>query len=172
MKKILFTLFLGILSLQSMQAQEVFNEVVKIAKANSEDTSKTLETRKVATFQMDALSYMAMKVRDEVLADTTSVENLNANINYLNEQSLAMYKFVTFFVESVMKARRDKDKELVVARFKKASLDNPYFNDTDKELTLAYFDKEGYITQFSLDTDWQKALQQVRYVEPDERVKR
>ncbi len=167
MKKLFLTIMLlGAMSL-NIQAQEVFNEVVKIAKANAEDEKKSLESRKVATFEMDALSYMAMKVRDDVLADTVSVDNLNENIKFLNEQSLAMFKFVTFFIECSMKAKKTKDKELVLMKFKKASLDNPYFHDTDKEITLAYFDRTDYATQFSLDTDWLKALEQVGYREPN-----
>lgn len=167
MKKLFLTIMLlGAMSL-NIQAQEVFNEVVKIAKANAEDEKKSLESRKVATFEMDALSYMAMKVRDDVLADTVSVDNLNENIKFLNEQSLAMFKFVTFFIECSTKAKKTRDKELVLMKFKKASLDNPYFHDTDKEITLAYFDRTDYATQFSLDTDWLKALEQVGYREPN-----
>ena len=167
MKKVFLTIMLLAAMSLNMQAQEVFNEVVKIAKANAEDQSKSLETRKVATFEMDALSYMAMKVRDEVLADTVNVDNLNENIKFLNEQSLAMFKFVTFFIQSSAKAKKTKDRELILMKFKKASLDNPYFNDTDKEITLAYFDRSDYATQFSLDTNWLKALEQVGYKEPN-----
>ena len=46
MKKVFLTIMLLAAMSLNMQAQEVFNEVVKIAKANAEDQSKSLETRR------------------------------------------------------------------------------------------------------------------------------
>ena len=57
--------------------------------------------------------------------------------------------------------KKDKDKEMLKAKFRTATINNSLFNDVDKEVIYSYVDNENYITQFSLDTDWPKALTEV-----------
>ena len=52
-----------------------------------------------------------------------------------------------------------KDKEMVKAKFRAASINNSLFNDVDKEVVYSYVDNDRFITNFSLDTDWVKALE-------------
>ena len=73
-----------------------------------------------------------------------------------------MIDFVNLYLKRLADEDKKKDREIVMAKFKNATIQNALFNDTDKELVYAYVDNEKYITQFSLDTDWPKALEAVR----------
>lgn len=161
MKKILMTAVVLLLT-ASANAQDVFKLLLQDAKTVAEDKSKDLETRKIATFKYDELSYMAMKVRDDVLRDTTNLEFFNKTVTMLNEQSLAMHEYIQLYMERLAKAKKKSDRDIVITIFKDASINNPLFNDMDKELILSYFNNDNFITQFSLDTDWVKALEAVR----------
>ena len=162
MKKILIAALMACFGLAPMTAQEVFKEMVEENRTIAADKSKDLEVRKIATFKHDALSYMAMKVRDDVLADTTNLAFAQKIVQQLNEQSYCLHEFVNLYVKKLAAAPKKKDKEVVMARFKNASLSNAFYNDTDYDLVRAYCDNNNFITQFSLDTDWAKALEEVR----------
>ena len=105
---------------------------------------------------------MKMKVRDEVLRDTNDVKGFNDKIKMLNEQSYAMYQFVNLFVKRLSESTKNEAKEVVMTRFRNASINNPLFNDMDLDLVLSYYNNPEYLTRFSLDTDWVKALDEVR----------
>ena len=126
------------------------------------DKSKDIETRKIATFKYDELSYMAMKVRDDVLRDTTDLEFFNQTVKMLNEQSYAMHEFLTLYMKRLTSTKKKTERDIIITMFRDASINNPLFNDLDKELVLAYYNNDNYITQFSLDTDWIKALEAVK----------
>ena len=98
---------------------------------------------------------MAMKTR-EVKPDAKVIE--------LDRQALAMYEFVSMFLDEVTKAKKKKDRLEVVRIFKETSVYYPRFHDTDKELVMSYYDNPKFITQFSLDTDWEKSLAEVKKV--------
>ena len=136
MKKLLLIAVLSGMLFTNVKAQDVYNEILKTSLQVAENEKNDIETRKIATFKFDALNYM--------------------------KQKYAMYQFINYFCERISGASKKKDKEIVMALFTNASLNNPMFNDTDKDLVLAYYNNENYITRFSLDTDWEKALQQVR----------
>lgn len=161
MKKFILTALIVCFGSAAMNAQEVFKEMVQENKTIADDRSKDLEVRKIATFKYDALSYMAMKVRDDVLADTTNMDFAKKIVLQLNEQSLSLHEFVNLYVKRLTAAPKKKDKEVVMALFKNASLANPFYNDEDYDLVRAYCDNNNFITQFSLDTNWVKALEQV-----------
>ena len=153
MKRKLFILILlcgwGI----SLSAQEVYQEIMRLSKKVAEDKSKDLETRKVATFKVDELKYMAMKTR-ELMPDST--------VRVLDVQAYAMYDFVNLFLRRLGEAKKKSAKEAVIARFRAASINNSRFNDMDRDLVLSYYDNSNYLTRFSLDTDWVKALAEIR----------
>ena len=153
MKRILFILILlcgwGI----SLSAQEVYQEIMRLSKKVAEDKTKDLETRKVATFKVDELKYMVMKMR-ELMPDST--------VRVLDVQAYAMYDFVNLFLQRLGEAKKKSAKEAVIARFRTASINNSRFNDMDRDLVLSYYDNSNYLTRFSLDTDWVKALVEIR----------
>ena len=161
MKKILFVAALLCLT-ATAKAQDVFKLLLEDSKAVAEDKSKDIETRKIATFKYDELSYMAMQVRDDVLRDSTDLEFFNKTVTMLNEQSYAMHEFVNFYMERLGAAKKKEDRDVVMTVFRNASINHPLFNDMDKELILSYYNNENYLTRFSLDTNWVKALAVVR----------
>lgn len=116
------------------------------------DKTKDLETRKIACFKYDVLYYLIGKAATE---DTFTEYELGVQAN-------AMIDFVNLYLKRLADEDKKKDREIVMAKFKNATIQNALFNDTDKELVYAYVDNEKYITQFSLDTDWPKALEAVR----------
>ncbi len=152
MKKLIFTLLLAT-TFAGASAQEVYKEIMKLSKAVANDKSKELEARKIATFKVDALKYMAMKTM-EMMPDST--------MNVLDNQAYALYDFVNLYTKKLNEAKKSKDKTAVLEIFKNASLQNKRFNDTDHELAEGYMHAEGFITSFSLDTDWMKATEQAR----------
>ncbi|WP_314312389.1 hypothetical protein [Hoylesella saccharolytica] len=153
MKRILFILILLYGWGVSLSAQEVYQEIMRLSKKVAEDKSKDLETRKVATFKVDELKYMAMKTR-ELMPDST--------VRVLDVQAYAMYDFVNLFLRRLGEAKKKSAKEAVIARFRVASVNNSRFNDMDRDLVLSYYDNSNYLTRFSLDTDWVKALAEIR----------
>ena len=160
MRKMLFVAAFLCMSL-TIQAQDVFNELLSSSLKVAENTQNDIETRKVATFKYDELCYMKQKLLPEVLKDTTNLVVFNKVIDLLNQQSYAMYQFINLFVEKLASGKKKKQ-EVVLAVFKNASINNPLFNDEDKELVHAYYNNDNYLTQFSLDTDWIKALEEVK----------
>jgi len=134
-------------------AQNVYNEILRLSKTVANDTTKNVETRKIATFKVDELNYMAMK-SNEVMPDST--------VRMLDYQAYAMYDFINLYIDRLSKAKRDAEKEVIRVQFKNASINNSRFNDMDKDLVLSYYNRNDYLTQFSLDTDWVKAIEEIR----------
>ncbi|WP_234397171.1 hypothetical protein [Hoylesella saccharolytica] len=113
MKRILFILILLCGWGVSLSAQEIYQEIMRLSKKVAEDKSKDLETRKVATFKVDELKYMAMKTR-ELMPDST--------VRVLDVQAYAMYDFVNLFLRRLGEAKKKSAKEAVIARFRAAQL--------------------------------------------------
>lgn len=153
MKKICIALLFAAISSTTADAQKVYHEILKLSEKVANDKSKDLQTRKVATFKVDELKYMAMKMR-ELMPDST--------VTLLDNQAYAMYDFVNLYVKKLSEAKSKKDKALILDIFKSASIQNPWFNDMDLDLIEGYIRSEGYITSFSLDTNWMKAVEQAR----------
>jgi hypothetical protein len=155
MKK-LITAFLLIFGMSlGLQAQDIYQEVTRIQKdfeKTKYDKTKKLSERKVASFQWDAIEYMLYKAKD----DSTFTEY------ELGQQTYALTEFVKLYFKRLSEKSKDKDKEIVVARFKNASLNNSLFNDMDKDLVMAYVDNANFTTPFCLDTNWVKALAEIR----------
>lgn len=155
MKKIITALTLLFALAINAQAQQIYEEVQNMQKnfkAIKYDTSKSLDERKVASFKWDAIEYMLFKAKE----DTAFTER------QLGEQTYAMTEFVNLFFKRLGEANNKSKKQIVITRFKNASINNSLFNDMDKELVLGYYNNEKFATPFSLDTNWVKALEEVR----------
>lgn len=155
MKKLFIILALVCMSVLSTSAQEIYDEVRRIekeAKAFANDTKNNLEARKIATFKYDAIYYLVDKASQEPLFSEYE----------LGVQTNAMIEFVNLFVSKLSTLKKNKDKEMLKAVFRTATINNSLFNDVDKEVIYSYVDNENFITQFSLDTDWPKALAEVQ----------
>lgn len=155
MKKLFIILALVCMSVLSTSAQEIYDEVRRIekeAKAFANDTKNNLEARKIATFKYDAIYYLIDKASQEPLFSEYE----------LGVQTNAMIEFVNLFVSKLSTLKKNKDKDMLKAVFRTATVNNSLFNDVDKEVIYSYVDNENFITQFSLDTDWPKALAEVQ----------
>lgn len=155
MKKLFIILALVCMSVLSTSAQEIYDEVRRIekeAKAFANDTKNNLEARKIATFKYDAIYYLIDKASQEPLFSEYE----------LGVQTNAMIEFVNLFVSKLSTLKKNKDKNMLKAVFRTATINNSLFNDVDKEVIYSYVDNENFITLFSLDTDWPKALAEVQ----------
>lgn len=155
MKKLFIILALVCMSVLSTSAQEIYDEVRRIekeAKAFANDTKNDLEARKIATFKYDAIYYLIDKASQEPLFSEYE----------LGVQTNAIIEFVNLFVSKLSTLKKNKDKDMLKAVFRTATINNSLFNDVDKEVIYSYVDNENFITQFSLDTDWPKALAEVQ----------
>lgn len=155
MKQTMIAIALLCLSFVEAKAQDVYKEILQTSTKVATDRANDMETRKIATFKVDALKYLLMKT-NELMPDS--------NMHMVDVQAYAMYRFVNDYVESLSKANKKKDKELIMTIYKEATIHNPRFNDMDKELILAYYNNDNFLTQFSLDCDWEKALKEVESV--------
>jgi len=154
MKRLAFALVLC-LAATTLSAQDIYKEVKKLknhSEALMNDTTKNIETRLIACFKNDALYYLL----DKSSKDDTFTEY------ELGQQANAMIDFVNLYVKRLAGAKKKRDKEVIMAKFKAATVQNSLFHDMEKEITYGYVDNDRYITQFSLDTDWLKALEQVK----------
>ena len=154
MKKLLMLLAILCATATSVPAQEIFNEVKRIekqAETLANDTTKNINERKIACFKYDAIYYLIDKASQE--ERFTEYE--------LGEQTDALIEFVNLYVKRLANAGK-KDKDLLKAKFRTASINNSLFNDVDKEVVYSYVDNDNFITQFSLDTNWVKALEEVK----------
>ena len=96
---------------------------------------------------------MAMKA-SEVMPDSS--------MTMLDRQAYALYDFIDTFTQRLAKATKTSQRDEVIAVYRNASINNPWFNDSDKDLVWSYYNNANYITQFSLDTNWEKADAQVK----------
>jgi type II secretory pathway component PulJ len=151
MKKMMFALLVFSLITFSANAQQVYNEVFRLSKKIADSTQLDIETRKIATFKVDALEYMAMKAA-EVMPDSS--------MSMLDHQAYALYDFINSFTRRLALAPKGQ-KDAIIAVYRNASINNSWFNDEDKELVWSYYNNPNYITQFSLDTNWEKAVEVV-----------
>ena len=144
-------------------AQDVLNEIVKTSYKTLNDTTLSLELRKVAIFKYDAMSYLRSRVIQptEMLSDSINLDTLNAHIRLLNEQALAMNQLVTVYRRRLDEAK-PKNKYMVTSIFKQATYDHRLFKDDDAEIVLAYYNNPDYPIQFCLDCDWVKTLAFIR----------
>lgn len=154
MKKLLLCLLLCTMG-ATAYSQDIYNEVKKLKRQSEttmNDTTLNIETRKIACFKNDALYYLIDKAGD----DNTFTEY------QLGVQANAMIDFVNLFVKRLSEVKKKQDKELILAKYRAATIQNALFNDMDKDIVYGYVDNENYLTQFSLDTDWVKALEEVK----------
>ncbi len=144
-------------------AQDVLNEIVKTSYKTLNDTTLSLEVRKVAVFKYDAMGYLRSRVLQpsEMLSDSVNLDTLNARIRFLNEQALAMNQLVTVY-QRRLKEAKPKNTYIVTSIFKQATFDHRLFNDEDTDLVLSYYKTTDYPIPFCLDCDWVKSLAFIR----------
>ena len=155
MKKVILFALLAIAT--SMQAQEAYNELRQKAKTTISNPNANAVVKQISQFKLDALNYMAMKMR-EVMPDSSAT--------FLDKQAIAMDNFVNFYIEKLIESTKQPNVEQVkmIKMFMDASYSNPLFEDKDTELVLSYYNSADSMTRFSLDTDWRKAVAAIAYL--------
>ena len=148
MKKWILLALLAITT--SAQAQEAYNQLRQKAKETVSDPKTNSVVKQISQFKLDALNYMAIKMR-EVMPDSSVI--------FLDKQAVAMDNFVNFYVEKLIESTTKPNVQQVkmIKMFMDASYSNPLFNDKDTELVLSYYNNADSMTRFSLDTDWRRA---------------
>jgi hypothetical protein len=151
MKKIfLSALFLLSLS-QTLSAQEIYAEIRRSAQAKVSDTSADMLVRQFSMFKLEALNYLAIKMKEEFPDSTAEL---------LDKEALSLNVFITNYTRSLVESRTmpANHQKKIIRAYMDASYSNPLFNDPDKELVLSYYSDGNSLTRFSLDTDWRRAI--------------
>ena len=166
MKKYLFIMLLSVFSLGSAQAQDVLNEILRTSDRIINDTTKSLDVRRVALFKFDAMTYMRGKILPPyvMLDKNANRDSLNMRIHYLNEQAYAMNVYITLYQKRLDEAN-PKNRYIVTSLFKQATFDHKAFDDSDTEYTLSYYSTPDVPTPFCLDCDWVKTLAFIRTID-------
>lgn len=154
MKKLIMTMALCLSFAANVDAQDVYKEILRLARETADDKSKDLQTRKIATFKVDALEYM-LRATSEMMPDSMMTD-------VINRQAYSLYDFISTFQTVYNYKSSPKEKQDVIDMYREASLRHPRFNDPDTDLTQIYINTSGYITRFSIDTDWVLALDDVK----------
>ncbi|SNU03545.1 hypothetical protein SAMN06298211_102187 [Prevotellaceae bacterium MN60] len=155
MKKLILLALLAIAT--TAQGQEAYNELRQKAKTTISNPNANAVVKQISQFKLDALNYMAMKMR-EVMPDSSAT--------FLDKQAIAMDNFVNFYIEKLIESTKQPNVEQVkmIKMFMDASYSNPLFEDKDTELVLSYYNSADSMTRFSLDTDWRKAVAAIAYL--------
>lgn len=155
MKKVILLALLAIAT--TAQGQEAYNELRQKAKTTISNPNANAVVKQISQFKLDALNYMAMKMR-EVMPDSSAT--------FLDKQAIAMDNFVNFYIEKLIESTKQPNVEQVkmIKMFMDASYSNPLFEDKDTELVLSYYNSADSMTRFSLDTDWRKAVAAIAYL--------
>ena len=155
MKKLILLALLAIAT--TAQGQEAYNELRQKAKTTLSNPNANAVVKQISQFKLDALNYMAMKMR-EVMPDSSAT--------FLDKQAIAMDNFVNFYIEKLIESTKQPNVEQVkmIKMFMDASYSNPLFEDKDTELVLSYYNSADSMTRFSLDTDWRKAVAAIAYL--------
>lgn len=151
MKRIIIALIMALAAAHTMQAQEIFTEIRNTAKATADNQQANPLVRKIATFKLDALNYMAMKMREEMPDSTAEL---------LDKEALSLNIFITKYTNALVANSQQPAafQTKIIKAFMDASYSNPLFKDTDQDLVLVYFRDGDCLTRFSLDTDWRRAV--------------
>ena len=155
MKKVIMLLML-VVSI-SAQAQQAYSELRQKAQNTVNDANAQPLVKQISQFKLDALNYMAIKMREE-MPDST--------VSFLDKQAMAMDNFVNFYIEKLIESMQQPNAVQVkmIKMFMDASYSNPLFNDKDSELVLSYYNNADSMTRFSLDTDWRKAAAAIAHL--------
>lgn len=151
MKNIIITFFFTAISCLNLNAQEVYNSIRSKALDTVNNPSTQDILKKIDMFQVDALDYLLLKMREE-MPDSSTL--------YLDKQAYALSNFMNLYIRTIIEMQHEPKARTVqvVKLFMDASYSNPLFNDSDKELVYTYFNNQESLTRFSLDTDWQRAF--------------
>lgn len=151
MKKIIFTILIALSATTSLSAQEIYAEIRRTTQAKISDPTVDVLIRRFNFFKLEALNYMAIKMKEEFP---------DSSAELLDKEALSLNIFMTNYTKALIENSRQPAsyQKKIVQAFMDASYSNPMFNDPDKELVLSFFMDASSLTRFSLDTDWRRAV--------------
>lgn len=151
MKKNLLSLLLLLSVSTTLSAQEIYSEIRRNAQAKVNDPTAEVLIRKFSMFKLDALNYLAIRMKEEFPDSSAAL---------LDKEALSLNVFITNYTRSLVESRNmpANHQKKVIRAYMDASYSNPLFNDSDTELVLSYFNDPKSLTRFSLDTDWRRAV--------------
>ena len=127
MKKILFSLLALFIFNVNINAQDVYNAIRSKALLSASDPSGNPMLKKFNQFKVDALDYMAIKMKEQ-MPDSTAT--------FLDKQAFAMNNFINLYMQNIVDTQNQPANYqiYIIKIFMDASYSNPLFNDPDKEL--------------------------------------
>ena len=151
MKRFLLSTILILSFTSTLSAQEIYTEIRRTAQAKVNDSSADILVRRFSMFKLEALNYMAIKMKEEFP---------DSSADLLDKEALSLNIFITNYTRSLIENRNmpANYQKKVIKAYMDASYSNPLFNDADKEMVLSYFNDGSSLTRFSLDTDWRRAV--------------
>lgn len=151
MKKIIITTLLLLATVNTVFAQEIYTEVKKMAQEKVDDPNSAPIVKNINKFKVDALNYMAMKMREQMPDSSAAL---------LDNMAISLHNFINNYTRDLVSCSQQPAayQTKVISAYMDASYSNPLFNDSDEEVTLAYFIDGKSVTRFSLDTDWRRAI--------------
>lgn len=151
MKKNLLSLLLLLSVYTTLSAQEIYTEIRRNAQAKVNDPTTEVLIRKFSMFKLDALNYLAIRMKEEFP---------DSSADLLDKEALSLNVFITNYTKSLVESRNmpANHQKKIIRAYMDASYSNPLFNDSDTELVLSYFNDSQSLTRFSLDTDWRRAV--------------
>lgn len=151
MKKILISIILVLSFTSTLSAQEVYSEIRRTAQVKVNDPNTDMLVRKFSMFKLEALNYLAIKMKEEFPDSTAEL---------LDKEALSLNVFITNYTRSLIESQTMPDnlQKKIIKAYMDASYSNPLFNDSDQEMVLCYFNDQNSLTRFSLDTDWRRAV--------------
>jgi len=151
MKRFLLSAILILSIAPTLSAQEIYTEIRRTAQAKVNDSSADILVRRFSMFKLEALNYMAIKMKEEFP---------DSSADLLDKEALSLNIFITNYTRSLIENRNmpANYQKKVIKAYMDASYSNPLFNDADKEMVLSYFNDGSSLTRFSLDTDWRRAV--------------
>ena len=151
MKRLLFSIILVLSFTSTLSAQEIYSEIRRTAQTKVNDPNTDILVRKFSMFKLEALNYLAIKMKEEFPDSTAEL---------LDKEALSLNVFITNYTRSLIESQKMPDnlQKKIIKAYMDASYSNPLFNDSDKEMVLCYFNDPNSLTRFSLDTDWRRAV--------------
>lgn len=151
MKRLVLIMFATLAIATSSSAQDIYYEIKHKAEANISDPSANALIKQFSKFKVEALNYMAIKMKEEMPDSSASL---------LDKEALSLNTFLTIYTNALVKNSQMPPayQVKVISAFMDASYGNPLFNDPDKDLVLVFFKNGDCMTRFSLDTDWRRAV--------------
>lgn len=154
MKKFIIILLLALTGHSSLQAQEIYEEVIKMAREKIDDPQVNATVKDFSRFKLNALNYLGMKLRE------TSPD---APVTVLDNEAYALHGFINLYTKMLLDNATQPPtfQKKIIKVFMDASYESPLFHDSDSETVLFYYKREDCLTRFSLDTNWIEALEKV-----------